>query len=255
MFRKTTPTQRSKMVLDNKLCFSCLNGQHSFRKSTKPRKWLKQGCSGTHNTVVHGSEKMFPQKWLKKSVEFKETTAGNVAVVTNKAEESSGMPSVTKVDGLLQITEVNLHSSFQTEKFLVVCGSACSNSWITEKLARKLKMQGTPLKLIVHVINSRETIVTQIVELNLTPVHSGGLCPAFPVKRYVRKHLNVGTEVFEVEAIQFQYQHFPPIFLKKYSCGEVEKILGQNLFHCIRPLGYFEFKRKNTPITVRLPLG
>ena len=32
-------------------------------------------------------------------------------------------------------------------------------------------------------------------------------------------------------------------------------ILGQDVFHCIRPLEYFEADRPNTPIAVRLPLG
>ena len=32
-------------------------------------------------------------------------------------------------------------------------------------------------------------------------------------------------------------------------------ILGQDVFHCIRPLEYFETDRTNTPIAVRLPLG
>ena len=32
-------------------------------------------------------------------------------------------------------------------------------------------------------------------------------------------------------------------------------ILGQDVFHCIRPLKYFKTDRKNIPIAVRLPLG
>ena len=31
VFRKKTPTERAKAVAENKLCFSCFNGQHSFR--------------------------------------------------------------------------------------------------------------------------------------------------------------------------------------------------------------------------------
>ena len=32
-------------------------------------------------------------------------------------------------------------------------------------------------------------------------------------------------------------------------------ILGQDVFHCIHPLEYFEADRPSTPIAVRLPLG
>ena len=217
------------MVADNKLGFSCLNGQHSFRKCPKPRQSLNQGCSSTHNTLLYGSERIFPPKRLKRTHETKETTASNVTVVTNKAEESPGMPSVTNVKGLLQITEVKLQSSFHTGKVLVLYNSSYSNSWISDKLARKLKVQGTPLKLTVHGIDSHETIDTQIVEMKLTPVQSDGSYPAFVVKPYVRKDLNVGTELFDVVTLQVKYPHLESIPLKKYSYGDVEINLSQEI--------------------------
>ena len=51
------------------------------------------------------------------------------------------------------------------------------------------------------------------------------------------------------------YAHLQPTPLNKYSYKDVELILGQDVFHCIRALEYFETDRKNTPIAVRLPLG
>ena len=191
--------------------FFMLEWQLFFRKCPKPRKCLKQGCSSTHNTLLYVSEKFFRTKSHEKSDEAKETTASSVTVVTNKAEESPGMPSVTNFRGLFQITEVNLQPSFRTEQVLVLCGSACGNSWISKKFARKLNVQVTPLKITVHGINSHQTIDTQIVELKLTPVHSCGSCPDFVVKAYVRKDLNVGTEVIDVEPLQVQYPLSEPI--------------------------------------------
>ena len=120
----------------------------------------------------------FSTKRLNKTDETKEITASNVTFVLNKAEDSPGMPSVMNVKELLHITAINLQLSFHTERVLVLCDSACSNSWISEKLARKLNVQGAPLKLTVHGINSHGAIDTQIVELKLTPVLSGGL-PGF----------------------------------------------------------------------------
>ena len=110
------------------------------------------------------------------------------------------MPSVTNVKGSLQITEVSLQSSFHVDEVLAFCDSACSSSWISKKLTSKLNVQGTPLKLTVHGINSHQTIDSQIVELKLTAVYSDDLCPAFVVKFYVKKDLNVGTKVIDVES-------------------------------------------------------
>ena len=94
-----------------------------------------------------------------------------------------------------------------------------------------------------------------MVELKLTPVHSGGSCSSFAIKPYVRDDLQVGTDVIDVESLKTMYPHLEPIPLKKYSYADVDMILGQDVFHFIRPLEYFDSDRKNTPVAVRLSLG
>ena len=111
------------------------------------------------------------------------------------------------------------------------------------------------MKLTVHGSNSHETIDTQNVELKLTPAHSGGSCPAFVVKAYVRKDFFAGSEVIDNEFLQVQYPHLESIPPKKHSYGDVETILGQFMFHCIRPLEHFETRNENIPKAIRLPLG
>ena len=65
VFREKTPTQRTKIVEHNKLCFSCLNGQKSLRKWPKPCKRLNPGSSSSQKTQLYGSERLFPQKAAK----------------------------------------------------------------------------------------------------------------------------------------------------------------------------------------------
>ena len=255
VFLDKTPTDRAKIVAENKLCFSCLKGNHSFRQCPQPRKCNKDGCNSSHNTLLHGAERVFQPKTTPKSSSNQATGSRNLKTTVNKAGESSGVCSVTDVKGLLQITEVEVHTSTTSAKVLALCDSACSHSWISEDLATKLNVKGLPTKLTVHGINSQQVVDTQIVELKLTPVHSGGSCSTFDVKPYVRKNLHVGNDVIDVDQLKQQYPHLEPVALSKYSYGEVEMILGQDVFHSIRPLEYFESDRKNTPIAVRLPLG
>ena len=165
------------------------------------------------------------------------------------------MPSVTDVKGLLQITEVELTSPSSSAKILALCDSACSHSWISRILADKLQVKGSTTKLTVHGINSQQLIDTETIELKLTPVHSGGSCSAFPVTPYVRDDLKVGNDIIDVDKLKTTYPHLEPIALSKYSYSDVEMILGQDAFHCIRPLEYFEEDRPSTPIAVRSPLG
>ena len=116
--------------------------------------------------------------------------------------ESSGMPSVSDVKGLLQITEVELEPLSGSKKVLVLGDSACSHSWISKRLADKLQVKGNPTKLTVHGINSQQLIDTGTVELKLTPVHSGGSCSSIPVKPSVRNHLRMGNDFIDVDNLK-----------------------------------------------------
>ena len=253
---KKTPTERARIVADNKLCFSCFQPNHSFRQCPQPRKCTKDGCESSHNTFLHGAERIFTKNAVSSS-KVKPETSGCIGTSINseKPEESSGMPSVTDVKGLLQVTEVELQSHGKSEKVLALCDSACSHSWISANLAKKLNVNGKPTQLTVHGINSNQVVDTQMAELKLTPVHSGGSCSPFVVKPYVREDLSVGTDFIDVDFLKTKYPHLEPIALKKYSYADVEMILGQDVFHSIRPLEYFDSDRKNTPVAVRLPLG
>ena len=165
------------------------------------------------------------------------------------------MPSVTDVKGLLQITEVGLTSPSSSAKILGLCDSACSHSWISRRLADKLQVKVSATKLTVHRINSQQLIDTETVELRLTPVHSGGSCSSFPVTPYVRDDLKVANDIIDVDKLETTYPHLELIPLSKYSYSDIEMILGQDVFHYIRPLEYFEADSSNTPIAVRSPLG
>ena len=75
------------------------------------------------------------------------------------------------------------------------------------------------------------------------------------MKPFVRNDLKIGNDFIDVDNLKAKYPHLEPISLSKYSYADVEMILGQDVFHAIRPLEYFESDRANTPIAVRLPLG
>ena len=62
VFKEKTPTQRAKLVAENQLCFSCFQANHSFRNCPQPRKCTKDGCNSSHNTLLHGAERVFPSK-------------------------------------------------------------------------------------------------------------------------------------------------------------------------------------------------
>ena len=255
MFLGKTPTGRAKEFAENKFCFSCFKGNHSFRQGPQPRKCKKDDCSRSHNTLIHGAEKLFQPRTTPKPSRNQVTISCSSATPNSQTGESSGVFSVTDMKGLLQITEGEVHTGTNSTKVLALCDSACSHSRISENLASKLNLKGLPTKLTVHGINSQQVVDTEIDELKLTPVHSGGSCSTFDVKHYVRKTLHVGNDVIDEDYLKSLYHHLEPSALKTYSYGDVEMILGQDVIPSIRPLEYFESDQKNSPIAVRISLG
>ena len=62
VFKEKNATQRAKYVAEQKLCYACLNGNHSFRQCSTAKKCPKPECDSTHNVLLHGAERIFPRK-------------------------------------------------------------------------------------------------------------------------------------------------------------------------------------------------
>ena len=258
VFKEKTPTQRAKVVAEAKLCFSCLRDKHMFRQCPSPRKCRKDGCNSSHNTLLHGAERVFPAKpSTNNNIDTSKSNEGTSRPSTGQQQPSktTTLSSVTDVKGLLQVTKLKLTNSSGTNTTaLVLCDTACSNSWVSDSLAARLGLQGTALKLTVKGINTEELIDTKVVQLTVTP-HKDQDFEAFTVRPYVRETLNVGSDIIDVKSMQEIYPHLAVLDPVKYSYGEIEMILGQDVYHAIRPLEYYSADEKCSPFAVRLPIG
>ena len=67
--------------------------------------------------------------------------------------------------------------------------------------------------------------------------------------------MNVGADVIKNKALQETYQHLAVLDPVTYCYGNIEMILGQDVYHAIRPLEYFAADEKCSPFAVRLPIG
>ena len=130
--------------------------------SAKYRKCRKDSCSSSHNTLLHRPERAFPEKAsTNNNINTSKSNAGTSRPSTGQQQpgKTTTLSSVTDVKGLLQVTELKLTSSSGTSTTaLVLCDSACSNSWVSDSLAARLGLQGTTLKLAVKGINTEELI-------------------------------------------------------------------------------------------------
>ena len=91
VFKEKTATHRAKLVEDNKLCFSCLRDKHTFRQCPQPRKCRAEGCNSSHNTLLHGADRVFPTKQSTNSNNIQ--PSGNIG--QSKATPSQLQPKKT----------------------------------------------------------------------------------------------------------------------------------------------------------------
>ena len=140
---------------------------------------------------------------------------------------------MSNVQGLLQLTELQLTSpSGKATTALVLCDTACSNSWVSNDLANRLRLHGRAIKLTVKGINTEKVVDTKLVELTVTPRNNQAFEP-FKVSPYVKEDLNLGADVINIKALQETYPHLAVVDLVTYCYGNIEMILGQDVYHAI----------------------
>ena len=212
-----------------------------FGQCPSPRKCRKDGCNSSHNALLHGAERVFSGKpSTNNNINTSKSNTGTSRPSTGQQQPSktTTLSSVTDVKDLLQVTELKLTNSSGTSITALVLGdTACSNSWVSDSLAARLGLQGTALKLTVKGINT-ELFDTKVVQLTVTP-HKDQDFEAFTVRPHVRETINVGSDIIDVKSMQETYPHLAVLDPVKYSYGNSEMILGQDVYHGVRPLESF----------------
>ena len=207
---------------------------------------------------MHGADRVFPTK--QSTISNTTKPSGNTRQSkANTGEQSSNktttISSVTDVKGFLQVTELQLvNSSGVDTKALVLCDTACSNSWVAGSLADRLSLHGKAPNLTVKGINTEELVDTRVVEVTVKPREHQDFEP-FIISPFVKESLNVGSDIVNVQALQETYPHLAVLDPVTYSYKDIEMILGQDVYPAIRPLEYFSADEERSPVAVRLPSG
>ena len=99
-----------------------------------------------------------------------------------------------------------------------------------------------------------ELIDTRLIQLTVTP-HKDQDFEAFTVRPYMRETLNVGSDIIDVISMRVTYPNLAVLDPIKYSYGNIEMILGQDICHAIHPLEFFAADKNCSPFAVRLPIA
>ena len=116
-----------------------------------------------------------------------------------------------------------------------------------------LSSTGQKLHILVNGFILTESVPTQQVEVDVFAKfdhHEN----SFRVTPFVKDNLSVGSKTIEVPILQDRFPHLQPKKPIVYNYSDVEMILGQDVFHAIKPLEYFHRGNQNTPVVVRKPI-
>ena len=122
--------KRAKYVAQQKLCFACLNGNHSFRQCSRAKKCSKPECDSTHNVLLHGAEIIFPRK--ENSNVSKKAGISKAKEKTNTSTHSavSDVHDIESSKELLPIATLAVSSDINSLLTLVLCDSASTHSCV-----------------------------------------------------------------------------------------------------------------------------
>ena len=253
VFKEKNATQRAKYVAEQKLCFACLNGNHSFRQCSRAKKCPKPECDSTHNVLLHGAEKIFPR--MENSNVSNKARTNKFKEITNTSTHTavSDVHDIELSKGLLPIAKLGVSSVVTSLLTLAFCDSASTHSWVSSSLVNRLGLVGEPVNLSTSGFNSTTVVETQRLKFTVSSEPNNSdfvfLCA------YVKDNIRIGSELINIPDLQNKYPQLAPIKPTQYTYEVVEVIIGQDYYHAVRPIEFILGDDKNSPCSVRLPMG
>ncbi len=247
-FKAKTATDRAKFAASIKYCFSCLNGEHSFRDCSRGFKCAQKDCKSSHHTLLHGAEKVFPKKNSPKKPEQSKDDQEKRSS-QNHSSVTESTTSLAKLSGLLPIIEVVASSPSGKVKTVALCDSGSSHSWISQSLANKLQLSGKPQTIALNAFLGTQLLQTECVDLQIT-----GESDSFKIQVLTKDSIDVGRDSINFPALKTKFDHLGVLPDSIFSYANVELVLGQTALFCTRPLEY-KISGKLSPVAIRMPLG
>ena len=190
-----------KNIAELKLCFACLNGNHSFRQYSRAKKFPKPECGSTNKVLHQGAKKLFPLK--ENSNVSKKAEAHKSKAITNTSTHAavSDMHEVESSRGLLPIATLGVSSDVTSTLTLDFCDSASTHSWVSSSLVKRLSLIGEPVNLSSNGFRSTTVVETQRVEFTVSSELNNSDF-VFTMCEYVKDIICVGSESIKIVDLQ-----------------------------------------------------
>ncbi|CAB4042746.1 Nucleotide-binding oligomerization domain-containing 2, partial [Paramuricea clavata] len=187
-FKQMTVSERWNFAKQSRLCYRCLSEGHTGRKCTKSRCCGVDGCTKTHNRLLHGypqTERKEMESNQRENCERLPRNGRSISQATQTFPTTEGEHS-TEVNERSLTTRVDSKIS-QRQEFLAMrtvpviltngnrrmtvnalLDDASTKTYINADVAAELGLHGNPQRTNVNVLNGQiETFLTMPVEFKL----------------------------------------------------------------------------------------
>ncbi|XP_041470151.1 uncharacterized protein LOC121419759 [Lytechinus variegatus] len=243
-FKQMQPEERFKLVVENKLCFNCLEKGHTSRNCQVKRVCSVPGCKRKHTKFLHRDKMEQPRQ----------------------AQEGVGEPATEKVESyatgaggnkriLLPIVPIRVYASAKDDgvEALALLDSGSTSTFCTEELAERVKAHGSASTVSVSTLDrANSELHTTVVSLRIEPRSSPRVVTLPRV--YTKADINISVDHLLCRLDVDQFAHLSDIHFPSSNKVKVDILIGQDYPELLCPL---ETRRgePGEPYAVRTVLG
>ena len=214
----------------------------------------KPECDSTFNVLLHGAEEIFPRKENSNVSNNPGRNKSKENTNTSTHAAVSDVHDIESSKGLLLIATLGVSSVVISLLTLDHCDSGSTNSSVSSSLVNRLGLVEEPVNLSISGFNSTTVIETQSVKFTVSsePKNSDFV---FSLCAYVKDNIRIHSDLIKIADLHNKYPQLAPIRPTQYTYEDVEIIIGQDYYHAVRPIEFILGDDKNSPCSVRLPIG
>ena len=237
-FKQQGINERYETLKKYKLCFCCLNS-HLMKDCKSDRVCGVNGCTKKHNKLLH-SDSSKTEKDKKSEEPSSQNRAGGSSMLS------------TGSSGFLQLIPISIGNDKRSVETIALCDTGSTVSLMDKTLVDLLKLKGKESVMSVAGIHGLSEMKTEIVTARIGPSESD--TAGEEITFCSHPNLNVGDKIYDFTKMKETYVYLNNLPDIKVSMADVKVILGQDVYHLIRPLEYKSGGR-DEPWAVKTSLG
>ena len=170
-FKKRSPEERLKFVLDKKLCINCLQAGHFANRCRRDTTCTVTGCGRKHTKFLHqlkGAPELFPSRGSSRDTSSSALASSDNTITSVKDENSYTGVGAYYTDALkvsLPVLPVKIYSSSGNDfvEVLALLDNGSTNSFCAEELLPLLDSHCKYEELTLTTLEKQESVVDTYV--------------------------------------------------------------------------------------------